>query len=118
MSNHGNNASLVVQIVEKGYINKNCLEEILRIDSDFVDNVDYFRADTLKKGYKDEAERVSEEIYKKYKHLRNAENRLDKMVGALFSVPNFIGCSGNYGDYTYQITDVGKAFVISIAYVM
>lgn len=118
MSNHGDNAYLIVHVIEKGYINKNCLEEILRRDNDFVENIDYFRSDTLKKGYKDEAERVSEEIYKKYKTIRNAENRLNKMVGALFSVPYFIGTSGNYGDYTYEITDVGKAFVVSIAYVM
>jgi hypothetical protein len=39
------------------------------------------------------------------------------MVKSVFDVNNFIGQSGDYGDYTYNILETDFAYVISIAYV-
>jgi len=117
MSNHGNNAHLLVVVLEKGQLDKDSMREFLQTDADFTDNEDCFRSDTIELGYEDEAQRVSEEIWYKHKKITNDAKRLEKMMKSLFEVPYFIGTSDLYGDYTYEITDVGKAFVVSIAYV-
>jgi len=118
MSNHGESAKLIVSTIDKGAVDETSLIEILETDSDFLENEEYFRPDTLKKGFKNEAERVSKEIFTKFKKIKDEETRVDKMVKALFDVSGFIGHSQSYGDYTYQITETEFQYVVSIAYVM
>ena len=118
MSNHGENAKLIVSVIDKGAVDETSLIEILETDNDFSENEDYFREDTLKKGFKNEAERVAKEIFKKYKKVKEEETRLNKMVKALFDVSGFIGKSSSYGDYDFQITETEFQYVVSIAYVM
>ena len=86
MSNHGENAKLIVSVINKGAVNENSLIEILETDSDFSENIDWYRDDTLKKGFKNEAHRVAKEIFTKYKKIKNEEIRLNKMVKALFEI--------------------------------
>ena len=117
MSNHGKEANLLIETIDKGMIDETTLISILENDSDLSENEEYFRPDTLKKGFNNEAERVSKEIFNKFKKIKNEETRVEKMVRALFDVPNFIGRSQAYGDYTYEITETEFQYVISIAYV-
>lgn len=121
MSNHGNKANIIVVAIDKNGIDENSLVEILEIDSDFCENEEYFREDTLKKGFANEAARVSTEIFKKLSKLRKYKDDepalVDAMVKAVFDVPNFIGQSDLYGDYTYDITETDFQYIISIAYV-
>jgi len=117
MSNHGENANLIIETIDKGMIDETSLINILESDNDLSENEDYFRPDTLKKGFNNEAERVSKEIFNKFKKIKDEETRVEKMVRALFDVPYFIGKSQAYGDYTYKITETEFQYVISIAYV-
>ena len=117
MSNHGNNANLIISRVDKGEINENSLQDILEHDSDFGENEEYFREDTIKLGFKNEAERVSTELFKKHKKVDDEAEQLQAMVQDLFIVDNFIGQSGHYGSHTFDIIETEFEFVIIIAYV-
>lgn len=117
MSNHGNNAHLIISRVDKGGINENSLQEILEHDSDFGENEEYFRKDTLKKGFENEAQRVSAEIFKKHKKVDDESEQLEAMVNDLFKVNNFIGQSGHYGDHTFKIIETDFEFIVVISYV-
>ena len=121
MSNHGESANLIINVVDKGGVDEKSLESIFQSDNDFTENEDYFRPDTLKKGFKNEAERVSAEIFKKLNKLKKYKGDelalVDAMVQAVFDVPYFIGKSDLYGDYTYDITETDFQYIISIAYV-
>lgn len=58
---------------------KNMFKEFFSIDSDYEENVEYFREDTLDLGYKNEAERCSEEYSKKFQERwRNNEYQDDE----------------------------------------
>ena len=103
MSNTNGEINLIVIEIPVDDVDKDTLTSILDIDSDFIENEEYYRDDTLKLGYKNEAERVSSEIYDKHKNLGSSE-RIECMVEDLFNVPNFIGTSGSYGSYEYKIT--------------
>lgn len=119
MSNHGNNANLIVIQIDKGDVNEASLIPIFENDSDFSENEEYFREDTLEKGYENEAERVSEEIFNKHKDEFEGDERglVDEMVKSVFEVENFIGQSGHYGNYTYNISESEFTYIIAIAYV-
>ena len=117
MSNHSNNVNLIIEIADKGMINATCLQSILETDLDFSENIERFRPYTLKKKFKNEAERVAKEIFAKRKKVEDEYERLNLMVADLFSVKNFIGQSDCYGSYTYEITETDFSFIISIAFV-
>ncbi len=117
MSNHGRETSLIICRVDKGGINENSLQEILEHDSDFGENEEYFREDTLKLGFKNEAERVSTELFKKHKKVDDEAEQLQAMVQDLFIVDNFIGQSGHYGSHKFEIIETDFEFIVVIAYV-
>lgn len=119
MSNHGNRANLIVVEIGRGMVNEDSLIPIFEHDLDFSENEEYFREDTLEKGYKNEAYRVSKEIFDKHKdkHKDDESALVGEMVKSVFDVNNFIGQSGDYGDYTYYILETDFTYVISIAYV-
>lgn len=120
MSNHTGNLNLKIVIIDKGEVNENSLQEIFEVDNDFSESDDSFRPDTLKKGFKNEAERVSSEIFKKNSKKISAEDDelglLGEMLKGVFKVKNFIGDSGYYESYDYDITETDFQYVISIAY--
>lgn len=120
MGNLNNEAKLIIQRIDKGGVNETSLIDILAQDNDFSENEDYFREDTLELGFKDEAERVSKEIFEK--------NRLDikedelvglhQMVVDLFEVDGFIGQSSCYGDYQFEIVETDFEYIVVIATIM
>jgi Sec7-like guanine-nucleotide exchange factor len=117
MSNLSTQAKLIVSVIDKDAVDETALIEILETDLDFRDNTSHFRPDTLKKGFKNEAERISKEIFTKFKKLEE-EERILKMVKELFKVPNFIGQSNQYGDSDFKITETDFSYVVSIAVII
>lgn len=120
MSNTTGSLNLKVVTIDKGEVNAKSLIEVFNIDADFRENEDAFRPTTLKKGYKNESERVSEEIFKKNVKKINPEDDelglLGKMLEDVFQVENFIGNSSYYESHDYEITETDFQYVISIAY--
>lgn len=55
----------VTQFEINGYHEK-MFVDFFAYDSDFYENEEYFREDTLELGFKNEAERCSKELYEKY----------------------------------------------------
>ena len=104
--------------IDKNGVDKTSLQQIFEVDSDFTENTEYFRHDTLKKGFKTEAERVSSEIFNKLKskYKGDEEGLVDAMIKEVFKVNNFIGNSSFYGNYEYEITETEFEYIISIAY--
>ena len=102
--------------IDKNGVDKTSLQQIFEVDADFTENREYFRPDTLKKGFKNEAERVSAEIFNKCKKIEEEEERVDAMIKEVFKVKNFIGNSSFYGSYVYEIIDTEFEYIISIAY--
>jgi len=63
--------------------NEKMFVEFFSIDSDFSDNEEYFREDTLKLGFNNEAERCSKELFDKFKEKFNKGNYSDVLDEAL-----------------------------------
>ena len=110
------NLGLFVFTIDKNNIDENSLVDILSQDNDLSENEDYYREDTLSLGFKNEAERVSKEIFDSYKDVEDESERVEKMVDELFEVDNFIGVSDHYGNYEFEITETDFCYVISVAY--
>jgi hypothetical protein len=100
-------------------INETTLIPALSVDSDFTENEDYFREDTLELGFENEAERVSKEIFEECnkKDFADETELLNYMIGELFNVSNFIGTSESYGDYMFQVVETEFEFVVVISYI-
>jgi hypothetical protein len=109
-------ANLIVVGIDKNGVDKTSLQKIFESDSDFSENKDSFRPDTLKKGFKNEAERVSAEIFNKCKKIEEESERVEAMMKKVFEVENFIGNSSYYGSYRYAITETEFEYIVSIAY--
>lgn len=69
------NYQLNVATVSINGINERMFEELFGIDSDYSENENYFREDTLELGFENEAQRCSKEYYKKF---RRKFDRLQK----------------------------------------
>ena len=54
---------LNTRIISISYLNKFMFVDFLSMDSDYSENEEYFREDTIDLGYENEAERISEEMY-------------------------------------------------------
>jgi len=117
MGNLNNTPLLITERIDIGEINEQSLIGILEQDCDFSQNEEYYREDTLELGFKNEAERVSKEIFDKHKeNLKDDElDTLNSMVNDLFDVSNFIGQSSNYGGYTFDIIETEFEYVVVIA---
>ncbi len=120
MSNHNGELNLKVVTIDKGDVNEKSLQEIFEVDADFFMNEKVYRPDTLKKGFVNEAERVSTEIFKKNSKKISAEDDELGLLGAMledvFKVKNFIGESSYYAHHDYVVTETDFQYVISIAY--
>ena len=115
MSNFSGELKLIVVAIDKGAIDETSLQSILESDLDFKENSEEFRPDTIKKGFKNEAERVSAEIFKKHKKIKEESELVCAMVSDLFKVKGFIGNSSAYGQFSYNILETDFAFIVSIA---
>ena len=116
MSNFSNKAGLITQFITKqeGRRTWDWLIAIFSMDNDFTKNEEHFRKDTLELGYKNEADRLAQEIF-----TANIDevNPLEKMVEEIFTVPNFLGTSDSYGDCVYEVNDIKGGTIIGIAFV-
>ena len=120
MSNLVNEVKLITQRVERGSVNDDCLYNILMTDNDFGENEDYFREDTYKLGFVNEADRVSKEIFEKYQYIEDEAERLKEMIKELFTIDNFIADehTGNYGHYEFKIIESDFEFIVIIAVII
>jgi hypothetical protein len=121
MSNHANNQYLEVFVIDKNDINEKTLVPMFDIDSDFSENEDYFRGETIVNDMI-ESEVCAKEIYEKYKHIKNSLKKLEKMVEMLIGYDNgmqtfLVGNTTYCGDHKTELTEVGDKIVVSIAYV-
>ena len=118
MSNYNNNCILNIFKISKGQVNRECLKEVFEIDSDFFENEEYFREDTVGT----EAERCAIEIFEKYEHIENEKQRLesmaDEVAGYSNGVQTFIVGNDTYsGDYKIEVVETEFEFILVIAYV-
>ena len=79
----------------------------LFFDNDFTENEEYFREDTLKLGYKSEAERLATEF------LEKDMPAFDKMEACIETQCE--SSSSYYQDYTISATRIEDTYVIAVA---
>jgi len=117
MSNLNNTPKLITCRIDRRGVNERSLIAILEHDNDFVENEEYYRPDTLELGFENEAERVSKEIY--VANMVDVKDDelvgLHQMVAALFEVEGFIGTSGSYGEYEFEIIETEYEYIVVIA---
>jgi hypothetical protein len=84
------------------------LYDLLECDNDLTENEDYFREDTLELGFDCEAERIWKERTK-----GKQVNTKEQFEKVFLSVWSAITDQEYYGDYDYDITELGdnKLFV-------
>lgn len=83
-------------------------------DLDFTENEEYFRKNTIKKGYLNEAHRIVDEYIKKREidTLPKVTKAVNHMADKLFGNVNY------YMDYAVSIEQVGtKTYSIAISYI-
>ena len=106
-------------------IDKFMFEAILDGDSDFSENEEYFREDTLELGYENESQRCSEELYDMHiKKLKKGKTLLSAIEDAVEDVMTYStgGTQFIAGNWTYSsgyetdVIQIGKKFVVSWAY--
>jgi len=122
MANYENNQNLHIIVVNKNKVDKTALIPVFDIDSDFSENEDYFREDTLALGYKSESERCAEEVYESCKEIQDPVERLDKMLKLVPEYSNgeqsfIVGNSNHSGDYAIELTEIGDKIVLAIAFI-
>ena len=90
------------------------LYNIFSCDADFTDNEEYFRKNTLKKGYKNEASRIISEYL--VKHMITNKKQLDKavqhMANLIYSDNSFFR---SYDANVISIND--ELYSVAISYV-
>ena len=85
---------------------KNSKEGLVKLfdaDADFTENEEYFRKDTLKLGYENEAERVVAEYLKKQKVTNQKE-----LCKAIKFFTKKIFSSSCYGGHTETVIEIGE----------
>ena len=118
MGNLNNSAKLFICRIDKGNVNENSLVDLFNNDTDFSENSDQYREDTLELGFENEAERCSKEIFEKHKDIEIESEMVSAMVNDVFEVEGFIGQSSYYGDYTYEIIETDFEYIVVIATIM
>ena len=114
--------NLIVFSMSVSMIDEDSLVDIFDRDGDFTENEERFRINTLALGFRNEAERVSKEIYTKVglanpKLLEEDESEfVNLLVKEALLTEGFIGRGGHYGEYTYNITETDFEYIIAIAY--
>ena len=108
-------------------IDRSAVEEILNTDSDYGENEEEYREDTVELGFVSEAARCSVEIYDKHKDIKDPEERLRALVEEVIGFSNgqhqFIVGNDNWcRDYTYDISkhiiENGEwMFIVTMAFI-
>ena len=117
--------------IDKGDVRETSLIPILEVDADFKENKEQFREDTIKLGFKNEAERVSKEIFDKFKGHNNYAHRdqiesdydennlLSEMLNEVFGgVDNFLGNSSAYNEFEFEVIETEFEYIIAFAFTM
>ena len=89
------------------------LYQIFSRDLDFIENVEYFRKNTLKLGYKNEAYRLVTEYVDKnlILNLKHVEKAVKKLSDNVFKNSNF------YADYQISVEQIDETvYSVAIAY--
>jgi len=116
MSNYSNSLGLIHFEIYTKYDGdiKEALLQIFSHDLDFTENVDFFRKDTLKKGYRDEAERLVVEYMSKHNRLDNLKKittAVEKLAKKVFDNPNY------YEFYEVSVNEIDEhIYSVAIAY--
>lgn len=100
-------------------INERSLIGLFEQDLDFTENEGQWRDGTRKLGFKNEAERVSKELYEK--HFKNDSNkneifRVEEMIKDVINTSGFIGSSSYYKSYDYRVIMTEYEYIVVIAY--
>lgn len=87
-------------------------EELLGFDLDFTDNEEYFRKDTLRKGFRSEAHRIAVEKTKtKVRDQDDLDGRIHQILSKVFN-------SSYYGDWEYVVVPmVDDEYTIVVSYI-
>lgn len=127
MGNYNNTVNLAIFNFMEDAIDRSAVEEILNIDSDYSENEEEYREDTITLGFENEAGRSSEEIFDKCKHIKDPEDRLKAIVEETIGFSNgchqFIVGNDNWcRDHTYEINkhiiENGEwMFIVTMAYI-
>jgi hypothetical protein len=116
MSNYNNSLGLIHFQIHTNYDGdtKEALLKIFSHDLDFIENEDFFRKDTLKLGYRHEAERLVSEYIIKHRRLDNLKKittAVEKLAKKVFDNPNY------YERYEVSVDEVDDhIFSVAIAY--
>lgn len=113
MSNYSNTSGLIHIIINLDNL-RDDLHQLLEQDSDFVENVDEYRHDTMAKGYKDEADRVVMEAMKKVnaKNITSLNEVVSMVLKPCYSNTTF------YRNYEFDIIEINnKQFVVAVSYI-
>lgn len=116
MSNYSNKMGLIHFTLSTKYDSdiKDALYNIFSHDLDFTENVEYFRKNTLKLGYNDEADRLVTEYLKK----NNRIDTLSKVTRAVDKLSKYIFDNSNYySEHHISVEEVDTdLYSIAIAY--
>lgn len=115
MGNYNNNLDLIHfnLSIASDKSKQEGLLQIFDYDLDFTENEQYFRKDTLKKGYENEAHRIVAEYMEK-----TPIDNLDQLVTAVTYFASKIFANTNYYDgYTVSVRQFdNKNFSVAVAY--
>ena len=115
MSNYSNQLGLIHFTLSTKYDSdiKDALYLIFQHDLDFVENEEYFRKNTLKLGYKNEAERLVSEYVSKHRidNISKVTRAVDKLAAKVFDNSNY------YSEHHISIEEIDdNLFSVAIAY--
>ena len=115
MSNYSNELGLihfVIDISETTSVTDG-LYSIFSRDLDFIENEDYFRKNTLKKGYDNEADRIVIEYMGK--HQISNKKQLEKAVE--YMAKQIFGNFNQYQDYETSVLKIDKdLYSVAVSY--
>lgn len=116
MSNYSNQLEKIHISIDITDINSllNGLYSIFENDNDFIENEEYFRKDTLQRGFDNEAQRIVLEYMSK-----NKISNLKQLTKAVEHLANLVfGNDTYYRDYTTSVLNIkDNLYSVSIAYV-
>lgn len=116
MSNYLNQLGLIHFTLSTKYDSdiKETLLQIFSHDLDFIENEDFFRKDTIKLGYRNEAERLVTEYVTKHSRLNNLKKittAVEKLAKKVFDNPNY------YDTYEVSVDEIDEhLYSVAIAY--
>lgn len=115
MSNYSNRVLLIHFIIDTNHDEdiKESLYQIFSRDLDYIENEEYFRKNTLKLGYKNEADRLVTEYIRNHDRI----DSLPKVERAVKKLADMVFDSNHYGDYQYSVEAVNRdIYSVSLAY--